>query len=103
MLDPTAKRQLNRGYGDAMTRAFEIVLTPLIFGGAGYLVDSWLGTGPWFMVGLGVFAVTGVFVKMWYVYDLEMQKVEHDVNHRGRSAFVPPPGDDQTLDTGHAT
>jgi hypothetical protein len=78
-----------------MTRAFEIALTPLIFGGLGWLLDRVLGTSPIFMLGLGVFAVAGVFVKMWIAYDHEMQGAEQQVDHRGRSpvstmAGAPP-------------
>lgn len=69
-----------------MSRAFEIVLTPLIFGGAGYLLDGWLGTAPSFMIFLGVFAVAGVFVKLWLDYDRQMRKDEKAVAHHGRSA-----------------
>lgn len=88
MSDHTAKRQLSRGYGDAMTRAFEIVLTPLIFGGLGWLLDRALGTSPGFMLGLGAFAVVGTFVKMWIVYDQDMQREERAIDHRGRSAMT---------------
>lgn len=89
MSDRSAQRHLNRGYGDALSGAFEIAITPLIFGGLGYLLDSWLGTAPVIMISLGLFAITGVFVKMWFLYDQQMTKDERQVNHTGRSA---PPG-----------
>jgi hypothetical protein len=72
----TESRQLNRGYHDGFTRAFEIVLTPLLFGYFGSLVDGWLGTRPGFTVGLAAFAVTGVFVKLWVTYDQAMRQHE---------------------------
>lgn len=97
MLDRTAQRQLNRGYGDALSRAFEIAITPLIFGGLGYLLDNWLGTSPVFMILLGVLAITGVFVKLWLVYDQEMGREELKVNHTGRSAPPALTADDRKL------
>jgi F0F1-type ATP synthase assembly protein I len=83
--DHTAQRQLNRGYGDALSGAFEIAITPVLFGGLGYLLDSWLDTAPVFMISLGLFAITGVFVKMWFVYDRQMGEEEQQVDHTGRS------------------
>lgn len=71
-----------------MASAFEIAITPVLFGGLGYLLDSWLGSAPAFTLLLGLFGITGVFVKMWYVYDQRMGQEEQQVDHTGRSA--PP-------------
>jgi hypothetical protein len=76
MFDLTAKQKLNRGYSDGLARALEIVVTPLLFGFLGSLLDDWLGTAPLFMIGLGAFAVAGLFVKFWIGYDREMRKHE---------------------------
>lgn len=70
-----------------MTRALEIVLTPLIFGGAGYLLDRWLGTEPVLMLMLGIYAIVGVFVRMWWGYDREMKA--HEKALAGRGPRVP--------------
>ncbi len=40
--------------GEAWNLAFSLVAYVVIFLGLGYLVDRWLGTRPWFMLG-GVF------------------------------------------------
>ncbi len=40
LFDLRAKQQLNRGYSDGLARGIEIVLTPLIFGGIGWLLDT---------------------------------------------------------------
>ena len=40
------KRELYNGFGNALSRAFELVVTPLIFGLGGHLLDGALGTGP---------------------------------------------------------
>ena len=45
MFDLTAKREMNYGYSDGMARGMEIVFTPLLMGGLGWLLDGWLGTG----------------------------------------------------------
>jgi len=82
VFDLAARRQLNRGYSDGLSRALEIVVTPLLFGFLGRLVDGWLGTSPWFMIGFGAFAVSGMFVRFWVGYDREMR--EHE-------ALIPKP------------
>lgn len=70
------KRALNQAFGDEMTRGLELVLTPLLFGGLGYLVDRVAGTSPWFTVAFGTFALVGMVVKMWFGYDAEMRAME---------------------------
>jgi hypothetical protein len=89
VFDLAAKRQLNRGYGDGLTRAMEIVLTPLIFGGLGALLDAWLGTRPGFTIGLAAFAVTGIFVKLWIRYDQDMRAHEAALPRAQASASSP--------------
>jgi hypothetical protein len=76
VFDLAAKRQLNRGYSDGLSRALEIVLTPLILGAIGALVDAWLGTRPGFTLGLAGIGVAGLFVKLWIGYDREMRAHE---------------------------
>ena len=46
MFDLAARRQLNRGFNDGLTRAVEIVGTPLLLGYVGFLLDGWLGIRP---------------------------------------------------------
>lgn len=88
MFDLTAKRQLNRGYNDGLSRALEIVLAPLLFGLVGRGVDAWFGTEPVFMLVFGAFAVAGIFVKLWIGYDREMRK--HEAAIPGGSAGAGP-------------
>jgi hypothetical protein len=76
VFDLAAKRQLNRGYNDGLSRALEIVLTPVIFGFVGSLVDTWLGTRPGFTLGLAAFGVVGLFAKLWIRYDRDMRAHE---------------------------
>jgi F0F1-type ATP synthase assembly protein I len=44
---------------EAGSLAFTFVALVLVFTGLGYLVDRWLGTGPWVMVA-GVFVGAGL-------------------------------------------
>lgn len=84
-LDPkvlAAKRDLNRGFGDAMSKAVELALLPGIFGLLGWWVDGRLGTSPGFLVGMLVFAFAGMIVRAWYGYDAEMRRHEGDLQGR---------------------
>lgn len=76
MSDLDEKRDLNRGFGDGMSRAFEIAVTPIVFGALGYGIDTLADTTPAFTIALAVFAVMGMFVRLWYGYDAEMRAHE---------------------------
>jgi F0F1-type ATP synthase assembly protein I len=84
------RRALNRGFGDAMARAFELAVTPTIFGFFGWLLDRWLGTAPFLMLGLGLFTAVYVGWRMLQGYDVAMR--EHEARRRGagRPAGRPP-------------
>jgi len=60
----------------------ELVLTPVLFAGIGYVLDRVLGTVPVFAVVLAVFAVVGMFVRAYYRYEAEMQRHEADAPWR---------------------
>lgn len=70
------RRELNKGLGDGFTRAFELVLAPTVFALVGFLVDQALGTLPVFTVTLTLFAIAGVAVKTYYVYNDQMRQHE---------------------------
>jgi ATP synthase protein I len=59
--------------GQTLGRGMEFALVVLVFLGIGYGIDRWLGTRPWFMVGLVVFSVIGQFIKMYYEYTAAME------------------------------
>ena len=67
------KRELNNGFGNALSRAFEIAVTPAVFGGFGYGLDRWLGIVPVLTIVLLVFGLAGMFVRLWYGYDRDMR------------------------------
>ena len=76
LFDARAKQQLNRGYSDGMARGFEIVLTPLIMGGLGWLLDGWLGTGHVLALVFFVLGVIGIFTKLKVGYDRQFAEAE---------------------------
>lgn len=77
-------RALNRGYSDGMTRAFEIVLTPAVIGGFGWVLDRWLGIFPVLTIGFGALGVVGIFAKMYFGYEAEMKV--HEADRKARVA-----------------
>ncbi|HMC41765.1 MAG TPA: AtpZ/AtpI family protein [Acidimicrobiales bacterium] len=70
------RRELYNGFGTALSRAFELVVTPLLFGLGGHLLDGALGTGPVFTVVLVLLCLVGMFLRSWYAYDAEMKAHE---------------------------
>lgn len=63
--------QLNSSHG-----AYELVVSPVVLGLLGWWIDSKVGSGPWFAVGLAVFGVVGAVVKVFLDYKLRMAAVE---------------------------
>ena len=70
------RRELNNGAGEALSRAFELALTPVLMGGLGWLIDRWLGTGPWLFIFLFLFTFCYLVWKFAHDYDLEMREHE---------------------------
>ena len=105
MFDLATKRKINKGFNDGFTRAVEIVVTPVLLGFLGAVVDGWLGTRPLFTLGLATFGVCGVVAKLWLGYDLEMKAEEAKVpavRAGARIANAAPAAVDMTLDAGIA-
>lgn len=86
-MDLADRRELYNGFGDGLARAFELAVTPAIFGLMGYGLDRWLGLFPLFTIVLLLFALVGEFVMMWIRYDAEMKRHEADAvwNRKHRS------------------
>ncbi len=72
-MDGRDQRDMYRGFGDGFTRAFEMALTPAVFGVFGYMLDRWIGIVPVLTIVLFLMAVFGQFVKMYYTYDARMK------------------------------
>ena len=90
-MDLSSRRELNRGFGDTLNRSFEFVVVALMFLGAGWLVDRWLGTDPVFLVIFVVVGFIGQGARMWYRYDAEMRT--HEANLVARRADGSPLSD----------
>lgn len=81
-LDLRDRRELNRGFGDGLARAFELALTPAVFGGLGLLLDRATGTVPVFAIVFLLLAFVGMGIRMWYGYDHEMRRHEREATWR---------------------
>jgi F0F1-type ATP synthase assembly protein I len=71
-----ARQQLYIGFGNTLTRAFELAVTPLLFGGAGYLLDRWLGILPVLTIIFTLLCLVGLGARMYYGYEADMQAQE---------------------------
>jgi hypothetical protein len=73
---PLELRDTYRGFGDGFSRAFELAVTPALFGLAGYGLDRWLGIVPVFTLVFSLWAVTALFIRTWYDYVERMKAHE---------------------------
>ncbi len=88
-----APKSLSDGTPDTLGRGMDVALTLGVFVVLGWLLDSWLGTTPFFMISLTVIAAVGQFLRMKYVYDAEMERLEGE-RMAGRTAKRSTPGPD---------
>jgi F0F1-type ATP synthase assembly protein I len=70
------RRELTNGFGNSLSRAFELALTPAIFAGIGWLIDGRLGTRPLFTIVLFLVVVSYLIWKMFKGYDADMREQE---------------------------
>ncbi|NOX31011.1 MAG: AtpZ/AtpI family protein [Actinobacteria bacterium] len=78
-MDIESRRELNNGFGDSLSRAFEFAATPALFSGVGYFIDRIFDTQPFFMIVLLVWASVSQVLLWWYRYDAQMAKIEADL------------------------
>lgn len=79
MFDLSAKRELNNGFGNALTAAVELAVTPAIFALLGWQLDRWLGTSPLLLLALFVFTMGYVSWKQYVAYDAKMRSQEREL------------------------
>jgi F0F1-type ATP synthase assembly protein I len=72
----TGSNRINRGTDDRLGKSIDVALVTLVFLGAGWALDRWLGTKPIFMIAFVVLALIGEFVRFWYDYDARMKVLE---------------------------
>jgi F0F1-type ATP synthase assembly protein I len=80
-VDLLAKRELNNGFGESLAKAFELVVTPGIFGFFGWLLDHKLGTTPLFTLLFTLIVFGYVSWRLWGTYERQMQAHEARLGH----------------------
>ena len=73
MADLSARREINRGAGDALSTAFELSVTPVLMGLIGWGLDAWIGTSPLFLLMFFLFTVCYEVWKHLALYDARMR------------------------------
>ena len=81
-LNLSERRELNNGFGEALSRAFDLAVTPAIFGVAGYLLDRKLDVVPLFTLVFSLFVLSYLLWKYWKVYEAEMVRHEQALPSR---------------------
>ena len=71
-----APKSLASGSTDTLGRGMDVALTLAVFLGFGWLIDRWLGTAPLFMIAFTIIAAVGQFIRIKYVYDAAMERLE---------------------------
>ncbi|MCU1372379.1 MAG: hypothetical protein JWO77_3573 [Ilumatobacteraceae bacterium] len=84
-MDLKARQDTYNGFGDTLARAFELVVTPLLFALVGHVVDRALGVRLAFALGLGALAVIGQFLRAYFVYAATMDAEQARVLKRGQA------------------
>ena len=79
VFDLSAKRELNNGFGNALSTAVELAVTPALMALVGWQLDRWLGTSPLFLLFLFVFTVGYVSWREYTRYSSRMDRQEHEL------------------------
>jgi F0F1-type ATP synthase assembly protein I len=87
--DLSAKRELNKGFGDALAVAVELAVTPAIFALLGWWLDSWLDTTPIFLIAFFTFTMGYVAWKQYVLYTARMEQ-ERDALFAPKSETTEP-------------
>jgi F0F1-type ATP synthase assembly protein I len=82
--DLRERRDTWNGFGNTLSRAIELVATPVLLGLGGWGLDRWLGTRPAFMLVLFLFGVIGMALRTYYAYVAEMEAHEQEAPWRRR-------------------
>lgn len=75
-MELSQRSEPSNNYGDGMSIAFELVGTPAIVGGLGFLLDRWLGTTPLFTIVLTLVALATVAGLTIWRYNGEMRRAD---------------------------
>jgi len=77
--DLSAKRQLNQGFGNALSVAVELTVTPVLMALIGYGIDRWLGTFPLVFLVLFAFTLGYLSWKQYVLYRGRMEAEEQQL------------------------
>lgn len=92
MADLSARRELNRSAGDALSTAFELAVTPALLALIGWRLDAWLGTSPLLLLVLFFFTIGYEIWKHFARYDARMREQEALVPGLAKRAEPEEPG-----------
>ncbi len=85
-MSDSEQREMRQAGGDAFSAAFEMIVTPALFGLLGWFIDTRLGLFPVFTLGLG-FAVLAYEVwRLWTNYSASLDaelEARRATYHRG--------------------
>jgi F0F1-type ATP synthase assembly protein I len=75
----------SRNVDDGLSQALSLVVGPVLFAFLGWLLDRSLGTGPLFLIVLGLFGFLGAVTALYFRYNAAIQRDEADKpwNRRG--------------------
>jgi F0F1-type ATP synthase assembly protein I len=79
VVDLSAKRELNNGFGNALSTAVELAVTPALMALIGWQIDRWLGTSPLFLLFLFAFTVGYVSWREYTRYTAKMHRQEREL------------------------
>jgi F0F1-type ATP synthase assembly protein I len=68
------ERELKEGFGDAAAAAFELAVTPAIFGVLGWLLDRSIGTSPVFTIAFVLIATGYAVWKLAHNYRINLER-----------------------------
>lgn len=88
MFDLSAKRELNNGFGNALSVAVELAVTPTLMALAGWQIDRWVGTTPVLFIVLFVFTLVYVSWREYHSYTAKMRRQEHELLGPPRSGSL---------------
>ena len=89
--DLSAKRELSNGFGNALSTAVELAVTPALMGLIGWWIDGRAGTRPLFFLVLFAFTIGYVSWKQYVGYQARMQAHEQELlGHPTRRDGGPP-------------
>jgi F0F1-type ATP synthase assembly protein I len=79
VFDLSAKRELNNGFGNALSSAVELAVTPALMALVGWQIDRWLGTSPLVFLFLFAFTVAYVSWREYVRYQGKMARQEQEL------------------------